>query len=178
MFRSPTLSSRPEQTTARAVICGVEGPAVFDVTGCEGRVKIESKWTTRKREQAEGRLSPAAETAPLKPKPGLSGPTVALTLTVLSSDRRWPAGRLRLLAGGSDRQSATRYAPQSQLLQRRTEFSRPGSEGIPAALATSGSRQSNRRSRVRGLSAPYKDDARKYDRRSRVSSPQWEPLFR
>jgi hypothetical protein len=40
---SPTLSSRPEQVTARAVICGVEGPAVVTSPGCEGLVLIESK---------------------------------------------------------------------------------------------------------------------------------------
>jgi putative transposase len=30
-------------------------------TGCEGRVEIESEWTDRKRERAEGRLPPAIE---------------------------------------------------------------------------------------------------------------------
>jgi putative transposase len=30
-------------------------------TGCEGRVKIESDWTARKRERAAGRLSPAVD---------------------------------------------------------------------------------------------------------------------
>ena len=30
-------------------------------TGCEGRVKIESEWTARKRERAAGRLCPAIE---------------------------------------------------------------------------------------------------------------------
>jgi putative transposase len=32
-----------------------------DATGCEGRVEIESEWTARKRERAEGRLGPAVE---------------------------------------------------------------------------------------------------------------------
>jgi len=30
-------------------------------TGCEGRVEIESEWTARRRERAEGRLCPAVE---------------------------------------------------------------------------------------------------------------------
>ena len=30
-------------------------------TGCEGRVEIECEWTARKRERAQGRLSPAVE---------------------------------------------------------------------------------------------------------------------
>ena len=30
-------------------------------TGCEGRVEIESDWTARRRERAEGKLSPAVE---------------------------------------------------------------------------------------------------------------------
>ncbi|MGH9517177.1 MAG: REP-associated tyrosine transposase [Terriglobales bacterium] len=30
-------------------------------TGCEGRVEIESEWTARKRERAEGKLCPAVE---------------------------------------------------------------------------------------------------------------------
>src|SRR5208282_5294719 len=33
---SPTLSSRPEQITASAVICGVEGSGVVMSAGCEG----------------------------------------------------------------------------------------------------------------------------------------------
>ena len=37
------LSSRPEQITARAVICGVEGPGVVTSTGCEGQLKIKSE---------------------------------------------------------------------------------------------------------------------------------------
>src|SRR6266852_8323540 len=45
-------------------------------TGAEGRVEIESGWTARKRERAAGRLCPAVEPLPLKPKPGLSGPPV------------------------------------------------------------------------------------------------------
>jgi len=55
------LSSRPKQIIARAVIFGVEGPAVVTSTGAEGRVKIESEWAGRKRERAEGTLCPAAE---------------------------------------------------------------------------------------------------------------------
>ena len=30
-------------------------------TGCEGRVEIESEWTARKRERADGRLCPAVK---------------------------------------------------------------------------------------------------------------------
>jgi hypothetical protein len=75
---SPTLSSRPEQIIAKAMICGAEGPAVVTSTGTgsyskfralrgnlgwgfrrtdlvfswgEGRVEIESAWTARKPEQ-------------------------------------------------------------------------------------------------------------------------------
>jgi len=43
-------------------------------TGCEGRVEVESESIARKRERAAGRLCPAIETAPLKPKAGLNGP--------------------------------------------------------------------------------------------------------
>ncbi len=42
-------------------------------TGCTGTVAIECEWAARKRERAAGRLCPE-ETAPLKPKDGLSGP--------------------------------------------------------------------------------------------------------
>ena len=47
-------------------------------TGYEGTVEIESEWTARKRQRAEGRLCPAVEFphsmgAPLKPGVGLSG---------------------------------------------------------------------------------------------------------
>jgi REP element-mobilizing transposase RayT len=44
-------------------------------TGCKSRVEIESEWTARERERAEGKLCPAIE-PPLKPKDGLSGPPV------------------------------------------------------------------------------------------------------
>ena len=44
-------------------------------TSCEGRVEIESEWTARKRERGGKTLS-SGRTAPLKPKPGLSGPPV------------------------------------------------------------------------------------------------------
>jgi hypothetical protein len=37
------LSSRPEQITATAVICGVEGPGVLASPSFEGRVTIESE---------------------------------------------------------------------------------------------------------------------------------------
>jgi hypothetical protein len=40
-----TLSSRPEQIIAKAMIRGVEGPDVFWV---EERAEIEAKWTIRK----------------------------------------------------------------------------------------------------------------------------------
>ena len=45
-------------------------------TGCEGRVEIESEWTARKRERAQGKLCSAVELPPLKPKRGLNGPRV------------------------------------------------------------------------------------------------------
>jgi putative transposase len=43
-------------------------------TGCEGLIEIESEWTARKRERAEGRLPPAIELPHSSPKPGLNGP--------------------------------------------------------------------------------------------------------
>src|SRR2546428_5030951 len=43
-------------------------------TGCEGRVEIECERTARKRERAAGETLSRTRTAPLKPKPGLSGP--------------------------------------------------------------------------------------------------------
>jgi putative transposase len=42
-------------------------------TGFAGRVEIESEWISRKRERAAGRLAPAIEFPPFKPKAGLNG---------------------------------------------------------------------------------------------------------
>ena len=50
------------------------GPEAFSlryVAGCEGPVKIESEWTV-----FQGEDLSSGRTAPLKPKPGLSGPPV------------------------------------------------------------------------------------------------------
>jgi len=44
-----------------------------NVTGCEGRVESESEWTAR---TSGGKTLSNGRTAPLKPKPGLSGPPV------------------------------------------------------------------------------------------------------
>jgi hypothetical protein len=57
----------------KAMICGVEGPAVF---WGEGRVEIESEWTKRKRRTIGASTLSGCRTPPLKPKPGLNGPPV------------------------------------------------------------------------------------------------------
>jgi len=43
-------------------------------TGCEGRVEIESEWTARGTRTSGEKTLSSDRTAPLKPKPGLSGP--------------------------------------------------------------------------------------------------------
>jgi hypothetical protein len=43
--------------------------------GAEGRIEIESEWTARKRERAEGTLRPAAELLHPSQKPGLNEST-------------------------------------------------------------------------------------------------------
>jgi hypothetical protein len=56
--------------------------------GGEGRVEIGSEWTARKHERPAGKLCPAVEPAPLKPKPGLSGPPVIFQDVVHSNGTR------------------------------------------------------------------------------------------
>jgi hypothetical protein len=61
-------------------------------TGCEGRVEIESGWTARRSERASGKTLCCNETAPLKPKQGLTGPPAA-NLVVPQYSKPYPSSR-------------------------------------------------------------------------------------